>query len=293
MQQTSFKLEKERELGEIITDTFAFVRIHFKDLTQVFIQTILPILLLTVAAGIYYQYASQKIVGDNILIENDPFDLLRSFTTIIIPTLLAIFSSLFLFVISGIAILASVKSVQQFGKIEVQFVKTEIKTRFWSMTGLSVISFLALMVAAVFCFLPFVYLIVPVSIMFPLLVIEEKSVGDSFSYAFTLIKENYWITLGTLIVLFIILALASLIFQLPIFIYTIFSTVTKLEASTVDYNNLIETDWVLLSLTAVGNFGSNILSLVSLIASALIYFNLNEKHNLTGTAKDIDTIGSN
>lgn len=293
MQQTSFKLEKERELGEIITDTFAFVRIHFKDLTQVFIQTILPILLLSVAAGIYYQYASQKIVGDNILIENDPFDLLRSFTTIIIPTLLAIFSSLFLFVISGIAILASLKSVQQFGKIEVQFVKTEIKTRFWSMTGLSVISFLSLMVAAVFCFLPFVYLIVPVSIMFPLLVIEEKSVGDSFSYAFTLIKENYWITLGTLIVLFIILALASLIFQLPIFIYTIFSTVTKLEASTVDYNNLIETDWVLLSLTAVGNFGSNILSLVSLIASALIYFNLNEKHNLTGTAKDIDTIGSN
>lgn len=293
MQQTSFKLEKERELGEIITDTFAFVRIHFKDLTQVFMQTILPILLLSVAAGIYYQYASQKIVGDNILIDNDPFDLLRSFTTIIIPTLLAIFSSLFLFVISGIAILASVKSVQQFGKIEVQFVKTEIKTRFWSMTGLSVISFLSLMVAAVFCFLPFVYLIVPVSIMFPLLVIEEKSVGDSFSYAFTLIKENYWITLGTLIVLFIILALASLIFQLPILIYTIFSTVTKLEASTVDYNNLIETDWVLLSLTAVGNFGSNILSLVSLIASALIYFNLNEKHNLTGTAKDIDTIGSN
>lgn len=293
MQQTSFKLEKERELGEIITDTFAFVRIHFKDLTQVFMQTILPILLLSVAAGIYYQYASQKIVGDNILIENDPFDLLRSFTTIIIPTLLAIFSSLFLFVISGIAILASVKSVQQFGKIEIQFVKTEIKTRFWSMTGLSVISFLSLMVAAVFCFLPFVYLIVPVSIMFPLLVIEEKSVGDSFSYAFTLIKENYWITLGTLIVLFIILVLASLIFQLPIFIYTIFSTVTKLEASTVDYNNLIETDWVLLSLTAVGNFGSNILSLVSLIASALIYFNLNEKHNLTGTAKDIDTIGSN
>lgn len=293
MKQTPFKLEKERELGEIITDTFAFVRIHFKDLSQVFIQTILPIALLSIIASVYYQYASQKMLGDNLLINNDPFGLISGFTSLIIPTLLSILSALFLYVISGIAILGSIKSYQLKGKIDIQFVKSEVKSKFWSMTGLTVIGFLLLMVGAAFCFLPFVYFIVPVSIMFPILIMEDKSVGDSFSYAFTLIKENYWITLATLIVLLIILILASLVFQLPIIIYSLFSTVTKLEASTLNNENLLETDWILLSFTALSNFFSSILSLVSLIASALIYFNLNEKHNLTGTVQDIDSIGSN
>lgn len=293
MQQTNFKLEKERDLGEIITDTFTFIRVNFEGLKQVFISSILPIMILTVAAGVYYQYASQEITSESFFLSNNPFEILESFTSILLPTLITILTTLFFYVISYLAILGSMKSYQQKGEIDVEFVKTTIKSRFWGMTGLILVSFFMMVFAAALCILPAFYLIVPVSIMFPILVFEDKSLGESIAHAFNLIKENYWITLATIIVIYLIIGLASGIFQIPLMIYTFFSMVTKIEASTVNPENLLEFDWIMLTLTALGNFGSNMLSLVVVISMSLIYYNLNEKHHLTGTVQEIDTIGSN
>lgn len=293
MQQNQFKLEKERDLGEIITDTFTFIRINFKDLTQVFIKFILPIMLISVIAGVYYQYASQEFTSSNLLINNNPFEVLQNLTALIIPLIFTLVSAILFYVFSYLAILASMKCFKETGQIELDFVSNEIKSRFWSMTGLLIVSFLILVFSAALCGLPFFYFIVPVSIMFSILVFEDKSVGESISHAFTLIKENFWMTLLTIIVIALIIAFASGIFQVPILIYSMFTMVTKLEANTVDYESLLEVDWVMLSLTAIGNFGSSIFSLVTIIAFALIYFNLNEKHTMSGTVQEIDSIGSN
>lgn len=293
MQQTNMKLEKERDLGEIITDTFSFLRINYKPLYQVFVSTILPIMLLFVAANAYYQYATQEITTNSLFLNNDPFGLFKNLSSILIPTILALLTSLFFYVISSIAILGSVKSYQQTGEIDVKFVKAEIKSRFWSMTGLVLLSFIVLVLGLMICIVPFFYLIVPVTMMFPILIFENKNVGDSFSDAFNLIKENFWPTLGTIIVVFLIIMFASGIFQIPIILYSLFSMVTQLEASYENLDNLVKVDWVLIGLSAIGTFGSNILSLVSIISWALIYFNLNEKHNLTGTVQEIDSIGGN
>lgn len=292
MQTNNISLEKERDLGEIITDTFSFIRLQFKDLSQVFMQTILPILLLSVAAGVYYQYASQDLFGDSFFSENS-FKLFTNIGGLLLPFLVYIFSALFFYVISYNAILGCMKSYQEFGKIDLAFVKETIKSHFWSMTGLLIVASLMLALGFMLCIVPFFYIIVPVSIMFPILVFENKSVGDSINHAFQLIKENFWPTLGTIVVFFLISFLASGIFQLPIIVYSFISTITKLEASSMNLETLAETDWVLLTLTAFGNLGSSIFSLVSIIVFGLIYYNLNEKQNLTGLAKDIDTIGKN
>ena len=294
MQQTKLKLEKERDLGEIITDTFTFIRQNFKSLSQVFISLILPILIISVAAGTYYQYATQEITNENIFLENNnPFATFTDLTNTFIPLLLTSIATLLFYVISYLAILGSIKSYQLNAEIQLDFVKQELKDRFWGMTGLSVASSIMIIISLLLCILPFFYMIVPVIIMFPILVIENKSISDSISRAFELIKENFWPSLGTIIVMFLIIMFASGIFQVPVMIYAIFSTITKLDATNVDPQSLIEIDWIFMVLTAVGNIGSNVLSLVTIISSALIYFNLNEKHHLTGTVQEIDSIGNN
>ncbi|GGE43185.1 hypothetical protein [Psychroflexus planctonicus] len=290
MQQTNIKLEKERDLGETITDTFSFIRQNFSGLSQVFISTILPMLIISVAASVYYQFSAQEF-SDNLLGINTGFDLVEFFTSL--PYLLSVLSTLFFYVVSYLSILASMKSYRLKNTIDLEFVKSEIKSRFWSMTGLIIVSSIMLIISIILCVLPVFYMIVPVSLMYSILIFEDKSISESISDAFGLIRDHFWPTLGTILVIFIIVGLASGIFQIPVMLYAMFTMITNIDASTVNYDNLLETDWIMLTLTAIGNIGTNVLALVSIIATALIYFNLNEKQNLTGTAQEIDTIGSN
>ncbi|GGE19751.1 hypothetical protein [Psychroflexus salis] len=291
MQQT-FKFEKERELGDVITDTFVFIREQFKSLAQIFAKIILPFLVVNLAISLYYQYAALHVSND-ILSQNSAFDIFNNISQLILPLILTIISAVLFYTVSYLAILCSIKSYVLKGEIEIEYVQSEVKQKFWSMLGLLIVSFIIIFVSALLCVLPVFYFMVPVSIMYSIMVFEDRSVGDTISHAFELIKENFWMTLLTIIVVFLIIGFASGIFQVPLIIYSLFNQISALEARTVDYNAAVETDWVFLILNTLGTLGSSVLSLVSLISFSLVYYNLNEKHNLTGTAQEIDSIGNN
>ncbi|PKG41806.1 hypothetical protein [Psychroflexus sp. MES1-P1E] len=293
MQNNYILFKKQRDLGTIISDTFKFIRQEYKTIFRLYLKHVGWLLLLVVAAGTYYQYTSLN--SANSLLENgaEAF-LLNTFQNTGLSVLLVFLTSIAYSAMSLTAINSIIKSyVDNRGEIKDEEVSLYIG-RFFGQTLLSlfVVGILCF-IGFLLCFLPGVYLAVPLSLIFSVIVFQEKSFSDGFSECFQLIKQNWWITFATVLVISILVSLVGGIFQLPVIILTAVETFTSLEEGAGTSGALgLGNNWLYLSLYIFASIAQYILGLITLISLALIYFNLNEIHNKTGTLEDIDGIGN-
>jgi hypothetical protein len=255
------------------------------------------LLLLVVSAGTYYQYTSLN--SANSLLENGAEGfLLNTFQNTGFSLLLVFLTSIAYSAMSLTTINSIIKSyVDNKGEIKDEEVSLYIG-RFFGQTLLSlfVVGILCF-IGFLLCFLPGVYLVVPLSLIFSVIVFQEKSFSDAFSECFQLIKQNWWITFATVLVISILISLIGGIFQLPVVILRVIlsavETFTSLEEGAGTSGALgLGNNWLYLTLYIFASIAQYILGLVTLISLALIYFNLNEIHNKTGTLEDIDSIGN-
>ncbi len=293
MQNNYILFKKQRYLGTIISDTFKFIRQEYKTIFRLYLKHVGWLLLLVVATGTYYQYTSLN--SANSLLENgaEAF-LLNTFQNTGLSVLLVFLTSIAYSAMSLTTINSIIKSyVDNRGEIKDEEVSLYIG-RFFGQTLLSlfVVGILCF-IGFLLCFLPGVYLAVPLSLIFSVIVFQDKSFSDGFSECFQLIKQNWWITFATVLVISILVSLVGGIFQLPVIILTAVETFTSLEEGAGTSGALgLGNNWLYLSLYIFASIAQYILGLITLISLALIYFNLNEIHNKTGTLEDIDGIGN-
>ncbi len=289
MNQTPYiEFKKQRELGDILTDAFGFIRNQFKPFFGTFFKIVGPYLLVMLIAYSFYFYAIGDIMNFNIETSNGAFG----------PFMILI--ALFLFLVSIFVCLAMAQATVLYyirsyannkGRADFQEVKRDVYTNFWRFFGLVLLVGLALTAGFMLCIIPGIYLYPPLMLAFSILVFDRKSVGDAFSYSFTLIKDNWWATFGTLLVIGIIVAVIGYAFNIPAAMYMwakmgIFSG--EMDAETMS-NGFIDPIYVILNLLSV--LVQFMLNLVSVVAGALIYFHLNEKKNFTGTYERIENLG--
>jgi hypothetical protein len=135
-----------------------------------------------------------------------------------------------------------------------------------------------------------VYLSVPLALVFSIYVFLNMSVGDSITESFSLVKNEWWSSFFTFFVIYIIVYLIGMVFQIPALIYTIFKAFTQSqEVSGGDVSQIF--DWIYVTLSVIASAASYLFYGIIVIASAFVYFNLNEKKNQTGTLEQINTIG--
>ncbi|AFU70090.1 hypothetical protein P700755_003463 [Psychroflexus torquis ATCC 700755] len=285
--------KKQRDLGAIISDTFKFIRQEYKTIFRLYLKHVGWLLLLAVATGTYYQYTSLN--SANLLLENgaEAF-LLNTFQNTGFSLLLVFLTSIAYTAMSLTTINSIIKSyVDNKGEIKDEEVSLNIG-RFFGQTLLSLFVFgILCFIGFLLCFLPGVYLVVPLSLIFSIIVFQEKSFSDAFSECFQLIKQNWWITFATILVISILVSVIGGIFQLPVVILSAVETFTSLEEGGDTTGVLgLGNNWLYLSLYIFASIAQYILGLITLISLALIYFNLNEIHNKTGTLEDIDGIGN-
>ncbi len=293
MQNNYILFKKQRDLGTIISDTFKFIRQEYKTIFRLYLKHVGWLLLLVVAAGTYYQYTSLNS-ANSLLEDGAEAFLLNTFQNTGLSVLLVFLTSIAYSAMSLTAINSIIKSyVDNRGEIKDEEVSLYIG-RFFGQTLLSlfVVGILCF-IGFLLCFLPGVYLAVPLSLIFSVIVFQEKSFSDAFSECFQLIKQNWWITFATVLVISILVSLVGGIFQLPVIILTAVETFTSLEEGAGTSGALgLGNNWLYLSLYIFASIAQYILGLITLISLALIYFNLNEIHNKTGTLEDIDGIGN-
>ena len=285
------EFKKQRELGDILSDTFAFIRSQFRPFFTTFFKIVGPYLLvMLIALGLYMYFVGDRF---NALVLGSSSSETADFATMFIVGLLYVVSAIVVYTMSQSTVLHYIKSYANGkGQINEEEIRSEVYQQFGSFIGLGFLVGISVIVGIIICCIPGVYLWVPLALSFSILVFDRKNATDSYGYSFTLVKDEWWITFVTLLVITIIVAIASYAFAIPAAIYHewfkmgIFSGEMDAESMTDLFR-----DPVYLLLNMIGTIAQFLLNLISVVAGALIYFNLNEKKNFTGTYERIQNLG--
>lgn len=294
LSQPNFVFRKEREFGEIISDSFTFFTKNRKDLTRILLKFIGPYILLMVIGTTYYQYKTGDIFNDLGVLSTNPDLIAEAFTDNILALLLFIIVSIVANIMIYGTVLHSIKSyIKNDGVFDENEISQGIKNDFFRILGYSLLVALVIGIGFVLCFLPGVYLAVVLSPGIAILVIEDQTVSEAFSKAFKLIKDNWWITFATILVFSILISILGYVFQIPALIYTFVEGFSADSTSLDDPSafSSIYQNWFYLLMSAIGAIGQYFLSIFSVIMIALVYFNLSEKQEFRGTYDQIDQIG--
>lgn len=275
--------KQQRDLGDIINDTFRFIRENYKPLFHHIYKLVGPFFILLIIAVGYYTYT----------VAGSPLEAITGRTGgfIISFSILGVTLLLFYAALYG-TVLHYIKSyVSNNGIVAEEEVRTGVREDFFNLILLSILSGILIIAGLMLFILPGIYLMVPLSMAGAILVFKKYSVTESISYSFTLIKDHWWMTFLTLFVIWILVYIIGLVFQMPLIIYTVIKTFTMAqEGSLADPASF--NDWIFITLNIFSSVIQYLLSTISIIALALIYFNLNEHKNLTGTYETIDNLGN-
>lgn len=286
MEHTPIQFKKQRELGDIITDTFKFLRQNFKPLFTAIFKITGPVFLILLLAIGYYSYLGMDIL------ENPFFSEEGNIETYLI-SLFILFSSLLAFyVLLYGTVLNYIKSyIDNAGVVDNNEIFQGVKNDFGSILGLLLLVGIITIFGLLLCFLPGVYVWVPLSLAPAMLVFARTSVIDSISYSFSLILDNWWSTFFSLFVITLLVYMIGMIFQFPMMIYMFIKAFTiSQEGSAANPADLI--DWVYVFFNVVSSLFQYLLSVVVIVASAFIYYHLDEKKNATGSYERISNLGS-
>lgn len=291
MQRTYIEFKKQRDFGEILGDTFGFLRNEFKPFISAFFHICGPVLISFLLAIGFYTY----LAGDSAVLDpfsDDPFGFANPL--FVVAFFAYIFSGIVAYIFSISTTLFYIKSyIDNNGEPSTREIKTNVYKSFWGFFGLSILKGLTLFFALLLCFLPVLYAMVPMAVVFSIYVFEpRKSATEAYGDSFYLVNQDFWLALGTFIVLGIIFYILSFVFSLPAVIYGFVKIgVTAYELDPSDMSNFIDPFYVFLNV--LSTFAQFIMNLILIIGGAVIYFHLNEKKNFTGTYERIGKIGEN
>jgi len=283
------EFKKKRELGDILTDVFAFLRANYKPLFSVLLKTSGTILVLLLVSIGYYTHVSSSILS--------PFSMttgieLFNYGNVVIAGLVMLTLMLLFYGFVFGTVLHYIKGyTHTHGEIDEQAIINGVKKDVKDIIGLAILSSFILMLGILFCFIPGIYLYVPMSLVFPILVFRNTGVFNAISESFELIKNEWWITFATLLVITILTYIISMIFSIPTMMYAFFKAFTMATESTEsDPSTMFDWFFTILN-TLASTIQYIIIYILTAISSAFIYFNLHERKYHTGTLEQIDTLG--
>lgn len=282
------QFKKQRDIGDIITDTFKFLRLQGKDLFVLILKICGPALLVILLSFIYYAQTTLSSF-DNILSNETNFNLFS--TDVIFSIGIMMISMVVYYALLQCTVLIYIKTyIETQGKVSEQQVRDGVKNSFWNVLGLSFLVGLILVVGFLFCGFPGIYLGVVLAITYSIAIFENKDATDTIGYSFKLIKDEWWNTFATFFVVIILFYIILVIFQIPQYIYFFSKSFTISEEIGADPSQVF--DWVYIALNSIAMIAQYLLYTILVIASCFVYFNLNEKKNYTGTIEAIDAIGN-
>lgn len=286
MHQEYIEFKKQRELGEILSVTFKFLRENYKAAGKIFLKLVGPAFILLIAAVTYYAWSTLGVTFMSSVGLNTS-DFIISAALMLLAYLLYVSS------MTGTVYHIILSYINNHGKIISSEVAAGMKNDFGKILLVTVISWILIFAGTMLFIIPGIYVTIPVSLATAILVFRRNSVMDSISESFQLVKDNWWNTFASLFCIGVIVYLISLIFQLPAIFYFMFKAfVSASEGSaTANAEGVFGTGYIIINvITSILQY---IIYSITPIGVAFVYFNLNEKQNYTGTYETIQNLGNN
>ncbi len=261
----NFEYRKPRDIGEVLTDTFQYIRLHYSTLGKGLIFFVMPFYIIQI---VLVDDMSQNIFQ---AIGNSEAEA---------QALSSIFSRKYF-----LSLLMSVLGTSMLSVITFKHVQLTSNNREADSSNLidnvvpNVLSFIALyslisfaLVFSVFAFiLPALFLGIQWSLAPAALLIEEQGVFKALSRSWELVKDYWWVTFGLLILMFIITTVATYVFVIPTAILSVIISSIGTEGDSGIFSLLYT--FILGATTVI----SSLLYSIMQIAISLHFFNLVER----------------
>jgi len=274
------EFKKRRDFGQVINDTFTFIRQNFKPLIKTYFTFCGLFVLASLVSLLIYQYKTVGILNTKILRGGGRSGLeiynLEYFLSIIFS--LASYASMTVAVLSYIAIYVQKGNHPP----TLEEVWGYFKYYFLRVFGSSFVLIIMLIVGFIFCLLPGFYLFPFVAMMFPIMVIENGTFAYSFSRSFKIIGNSFWVTFGTLIVVWIIIYACMSMIILPTSIFNMVGMFTSKNP---------QLSLTLSMITSVLQSLCQVFTIIPVITISLSYFSLLEQKENVGLMERIANFG--
>ncbi len=280
---TKINFYEKRDFGEKINTTFAFLRQNFKPLGKSLLYIAGPlILLLGIYTGLFPMDSIFSSPGGNI----PGSFLLNVGGTLLLSTLVAVLVTAIVY-----GYIKLYHQADDHPKISVSDVWEAVKRDYLKLLVATIVVSIVVTIGFILLFIPGIILGTALSLIFVILVIEQRSLGDAFKRCFSLVSDNYLSTLGLIIVVIMLQMLIGFIFALPSGILAGVSAyfVASGDASPQDSSVLYQLLFIIAQI--ISTLGSQLLSAITLVAIAFQYANLVEKKEAAGLMQNINTIG--
>lgn len=273
-----------REFGELIGDTFLFMKQNFKPLMKSFF----ALTGIFIVGGIISSMIAQlQLVGiaqaAGTAFDDSPRNMFYNvgFTYVLsIVFALLTYTSMYVSVLSYIALYIEKGNVAP----NIDEVWAYFKYYFFRMMGSGILLFIFFMLCLILCILPGIYVYPAVTIFAPIMILENGSFTHSFDRSFKLLKNEWWITAAVILVINLIFYAFSTVVQLPAIIIMMVGAFTQGERTITNAYAVI---------SSVSQQISYIFMIIPIICSSLIYFNLVERKENLGLFQRMDSLGQN
>lgn len=284
---SNIELAKPRDFGEIINDTFIFIRQNFKPLLKYFFIFNGFFIIATSATSVLMQMKTNGLFT-NISDPNRFDNGFSAYSSIIINVVLLAIFLLLEYVSITVIVLCYIALYKQKQNTvpTVDEMWGYFKYYFLKVLGSSFLIFIVVMVGCMLCFIPGIYLYPIMALVLPIMVVENTSFGYAFSHSFKLIKNNWWVTFGTLVVIYIIIYVANLVVVIPTVILNAGNMFVRLTKGGPPLTLPVAIITTLLQQV------THIFLIIMIVAMALCYFNLTETKEGTGLIERMNQFGS-
>ncbi len=264
----SIYFKQKRDLNFLVQDTFLFVKENLKPLSIILLNYAGPFLLLAAGASAYLQRDLAEFIASNPSAKTDIFLQYKAISTSPLYWFVLIFNIVATTVMMSV-IYSYIKHYISSGiqSITQEQILEDTKQTFNIVLIANIVVGLATF-AGMFLFLVgAVYLFVALMFTAFIRVYENAELSDALKQSLVLVKNNWWITFGSLLVFYGIIIILGYAVSIPEILFR--------ELLTVKINSVFG-----LFLSTFTSFASSFLVAILYIAQVFIYFNLVEKKKL-------------
>lgn len=271
MEQKEIRFRQQRDLGQILSDSFDFLKQEYKPILRMIGIYVLPFLVLYAGAQVYLQ--------KNVLVNIDFSD-----PEAMMASIKPLEGNLFIFLLFGLFIqsllvgtyFSYLEAYVKFGKGNFQL--SDISPRFFSNSlmalGAGLIFTFSSLFGAMLCFLPGIYIANTLSLTFFTVIFEKQGISNAVGKSWKLVNTQWWNTLGLNILGLILWYAIGLVFSIPSIIIGFTGGLNAaLTESPVDYPQWY---WVLAGITSIV---STVALIIPYTFQAFQYFNLEVREN--------------
>ncbi|MGB4776559.1 MAG: hypothetical protein WBP45_15380 [Daejeonella sp.] len=274
------EFKKAREFGELISDSFLFIKQNFKPLLNAFFYLCGVFMVFGIISAVMQQMQMAGVI-------RNPYSMysMRGLSALfgwryVLVILFSMLShvALYLTVISFVALYIQKGNIAP----TVEEVWVYFKYYFFKTFGSSFVIVLFMILCFACCIIPGIYVFPAMSLFYPVLIIENGTFSYSFKRAFKLLKEEWWVTAAVLLVIWIITYIFMTIISAPALVLGMINTFTGTEKTLSNIYAIV---------LAVSQYLALVFIIIPVVCGTMCYFNLVERKENTGLMSRMDSLG--